>query len=810
MATARRRRGTRASLAEDERVVVSLIALGLAAALCAVGVPVGVAVLCGAVVMAGLWTRGHRTEPGSNDQKVAEFMGRLRRNLMLPGWKVVGFGPTATSVPPVPGEKSHLPALRLAAMWAALAGAGLAGAQLCAQRLVPIRLPMRFPGLSALGCYVLVQALAAAARDGSGGRPAAVLEQRTLLGTLRAVGLAAAAVGALVGSGVAVGLVIGTRRAPVLGRLGLSTLGVCAAGAAVGVAVALAVVSVRYARDYVAPWRERNDKAATWAGHWGLVTPKTTPAPIFYQEEAIGDPPVVAAASFGIPPGGSLAAYRALEDKIATALGTELVVITAPARLDGEGRPLGGSVQPGQMVVQYAVGLFGARPLLDHVLVHGDQSIYAFVVRAVVAKALEALRLGTSSLVALDVLTTQQSKGLVVETAWRLAPGVTADVVMDAAAGLAEKTAVPWLRVGRRTRDDGGGRQVPSEFVSILYGERLEEVEFADSAPECELALFLTRLDWDHTFRACRLVSPAGDTPMLLASGALATGVTELEFATPPGLALESVVGAIGKLRASAGKHYVDVQRSAPDRVRLLVGDADPLEQVYRFVDFEGEILHSPRPGRPTVRWAPGAGVDGRLLWDDFDSEAPHLLIAGASNMGKSSLISSLVLQLAFRNDANDLHLWLVDPKTELQPFEGLAHVRCMLDQHTSDRDVALAALLERLNRETGVTGCSPSTRRARRRSARRATRASTSPTSCASSTRPPSSSPPRPPASNRRRRPTGRSCTTSPSWPRRAARRASTSCSRRSTRPRRRCHGASRRTAGGWASRHRTRWPHG
>lgn len=57
-------------------------------------------------------------------------------------------------------------------------------------------------------------------------------------------------------------------------------------------------------------------------------------------------------------------------------------------------------------------------------------------------------------------------------------------------------------------------------------------------------------------------------------------------------------------------------------------------------------------------------------------TKAPHLLIAGATNSGKSVMLNVLLMSLILFRTPNEVNLYLIDPKkNELTPYNGIAHV---------------------------------------------------------------------------------------------------------------------------------------
>ncbi len=71
-----------------------------------------------------------------------------------------------------------------------------------------------------------------------------------------------------------------------------------------------------------------------------------------------------------------------------------------------------------------------------------------------------------------------------------------------------------------------------------------------------------------------------------------------------------------------------------------------------------------------------GRDVGGKIVLNDLAS-APHLLIAGATNSGKSVMIHTLLLSLLYRNSPSELKLILIDPKggVELRPYDSIPHL---------------------------------------------------------------------------------------------------------------------------------------
>ena len=70
-----------------------------------------------------------------------------------------------------------------------------------------------------------------------------------------------------------------------------------------------------------------------------------------------------------------------------------------------------------------------------------------------------------------------------------------------------------------------------------------------------------------------------------------------------------------------------------------------------------------------------GKDVAGEPIYIDI-AKMPHLLIAGATGMGKSVCMNSIIVSLLYKAGPNDVKLMLIDPKkVEMSVYNGLPHL---------------------------------------------------------------------------------------------------------------------------------------
>ena len=175
-------------------------------------------------------------------------------------------------------------------------------------------------------------------------------------------------------------------------------------------------------------------------------------------------------------------------------------------------------------------------------------------------------------------------------------------------------------------------------------------------------ALAVEQDDWEQWMRTAGIITAAATAPLLVSANRRSDGANEIEFEIPPSMPLRQIDGRLTALAAAAG--FAHIHRIPSVGVlKLLCSDSDPLDVDRRFDEHTDALLRIAMPGAPDMRWALGVGADNQLVWHNYGrgrSPNPHLLIAGKSGSGKTTILCSMLHQLCHNNTLNQMQLHLI------------------------------------------------------------------------------------------------------------------------------------------------------
>jgi DNA segregation ATPase FtsK/SpoIIIE, S-DNA-T family len=157
--------------------------------------------------------------------------------------------------------------------------------------------------------------------------------------------------------------------------------------------------------------------------------------------------------------------------------------------------------------------------------------------------------------------------------------------------------------------------------------------------------------------------------------GAVSVGptVTQYTFKPNEGVKLSKITNLSNDLALALASHPIRIEAPIPGK--SLVGVEVP-NQIKAVVSLK-EVLNSKsyKERKNNLFLALGKDVAGGTWLSDI-GKMPHLLVAGATNSGKSVCLNSIIVSLMYQNTPDDLRFIMVDPKrVELTTYNNIPYL---------------------------------------------------------------------------------------------------------------------------------------
>jgi S-DNA-T family DNA segregation ATPase FtsK/SpoIIIE len=165
--------------------------------------------------------------------------------------------------------------------------------------------------------------------------------------------------------------------------------------------------------------------------------------------------------------------------------------------------------------------------------------------------------------------------------------------------------------------------------------------------------------------------------------------ITRYEIRLAPGIRVKKILDLADNIAMSLEALSVRVEAPIPGKSAIGIEvpkKATRLVTLRECVETRAFMEHSSR-----VAFMLGTDVAGNVQFADL-VKMPHLLIAGATNSGKSACLNGIISSMLFRARPDEVKFILIDPKrVELTLYDGIPHLI-----HPVVKDVKLAAGLLR------------------------------------------------------------------------------------------------------------------
>ena len=177
--------------------------------------------------------------------------------------------------------------------------------------------------------------------------------------------------------------------------------------------------------------------------------------------------------------------------------------------------------------------------------------------------------------------------------------------------------------------------------------------------------------------------------------------ITRFEVKPDTGVRVRSIANLVDDIAMNLAKAGVRIEAPIPGKaaVGIEVPNAEPSTVYLR------NILETPefRNHKSRIAACLGADVSGRPVILDIN-KMPHLLIAGATGMGKSVCINSIVMSILYKAKPDEVKLILIDPKkVEFAMYRELPHLVCPIVSDPKQAAGTLYCAVNEMERRFGL-----------------------------------------------------------------------------------------------------------
>lgn len=202
----------------------------------------------------------------------------------------------------------------------------------------------------------------------------------------------------------------------------------------------------------------------------------------------------------------------------------------------------------------------------------------------------------------------------------------------------------------------------------------------------------LNELNADMTAKKAQLeyALETFNVPAKVIAITIGPAVTRFELEMPVGISVKKIVAHADDIALTLAANG-GIRIEAPIPGKSAVGIEVPNDKIAT-VGLK-EILQAPefKNAESPLTVALGKDISGAIRVCNI-AKMPHLLVAGATNSGKSVCLNAIILSLIARNSPDDLRLILIDPKrVEFTMYNDLPHL--VMPKVISDTEKAVNAL---------------------------------------------------------------------------------------------------------------------
>ena len=173
--------------------------------------------------------------------------------------------------------------------------------------------------------------------------------------------------------------------------------------------------------------------------------------------------------------------------------------------------------------------------------------------------------------------------------------------------------------------------------------------------------------------------------------------VTRYHVVPAKGVKVSRIINLENDIALSLGAYSIRTEAPIPGKTAIGIEIPNDRERIVRLSELIDTDEFRSKKQKTTV--CLGKDIAGAPVFSDIES-LPHLLIAGATGMGKSICIDTFILSMLYKARPDEVKFILMDPKmVEFSKYNGIPHLLVPVIKDNKQAAGALSWALEEMNR---------------------------------------------------------------------------------------------------------------